>query len=101
MLFRLYNVEEDTLLIDNYDIMHLPIKMVRDVIGYCPQDNFLFSDTIKTNIAFSNPDMKMEDVGFSSIRKEFSDTIAQSESMDDVHISITDEEMDYSQEQEA
>ena len=45
--------------------------------------------------------MKKEDVGFSSIRKEFSDTIAQSESMDDVHISITDEEMDYSQEQEA
>lgn len=80
MLFRLYNVEEGTLLIDNYDIMHLPIHMVRDVIGYCPQDNFLFSDTIKTNIAFSNPDMEMDAVekaaDFSDIRTnilEFSD----------------------------
>lgn len=62
MLFRLYNVEDNTLFIDGYDIMHLPIKMVRDTIGYCPQDNFLFSDSIRNNIAFSNPDMSLEEV---------------------------------------
>ena len=62
MLFRLYNVEDDTLFIDGYDIMHLPIRMVRDTIGYCPQDNFLFSDSIRNNIAFSNPDMSLEEV---------------------------------------
>ncbi len=62
MLFRLYNVEDNTLFIDGYDIMHLPIRMVRDTIGYCPQDNFLFSDSIKNNIAFSNPDMSLEEV---------------------------------------
>ena len=45
--------------------------------------------------------MKKEDLGFSSIRKEFSDTIAQSESMDDVHIDISDEDIDSSAEQEA
>lgn len=62
MLFRLYNVEDNTLFIDGYDIMHLPIRMVRDTIGYCPQDNFLFSDSIRNNIAFSNPDMSLEEV---------------------------------------
>lgn len=62
MLFRLYNVEVNTLFIDGYDIMHLPIRMVRDTIGYCPQDNFLFSDSIRNNIAFSNPDMSLEEV---------------------------------------
>lgn len=62
MLFRLYNVEENTLFIDGYDIMHLPIKMVRDWIGYCPQDNFLYSDSVKANIAFSNPNMPLEQV---------------------------------------
>lgn len=62
MLFRLYNVEDNTLFIDSYDIMHLPIRMVRDTIGYCPQDNFLFSDSIRNNIAFSNPDMSLEEV---------------------------------------
>ena len=54
MLFRLYNVEKGTLFIDGYDIMNLPIKMVRNSIGYAPQDNFLFSDTIRKNISFSN-----------------------------------------------
>lgn len=62
MLFRLYNVEDNTLFIDGYDIMHLPIRMVRDTIGYCPQDNFLFSDSIRNNVAFSNPDMSLEEV---------------------------------------
>ncbi len=62
MLFRLYNVNEGTLFIDGYDIMHLPIKMVRATIGYCPQDNFLFSDSIRNNIAFSNHDMPFEEV---------------------------------------
>ena len=62
MLFRLYNVEENTLFIDDFDIMHLPVKKVRDVIGYCPQDNFLFSDTVRSNIAFSNPDLPLEEV---------------------------------------
>lgn len=62
MLFRLYNVEENTLFIDGYDIMHLPIKLVRDNIGYCPQDNFLFSDSVRNNIAFSNHDMPLEEI---------------------------------------
>lgn len=62
MLFRLYNVNEGTLFIDDIDIMHLPIKEIRENIGYCPQDNFLFSDTIKNNIAFSNEDMSLDEI---------------------------------------
>lgn len=62
MLFRLYNVNEGTLFIDDIDIMHLPIKEIRENIGYCPQDNFLFSDTIKNNIAFSNENMELSEV---------------------------------------
>ncbi len=80
MLFRLYNVKENTLFIDGYDIMHLPIKFIRDNIGYCPQDNFLFSDSIKNNIAFSNNDIDIDQVkdaaDFSSVSQnieEFND----------------------------
>ena len=73
MLFRLYNVKEETLFIDGYDIMHLPIKLIRENIGYCPQDNFLFSDTVRNNIAFSNKDLSPEDVAlaaeFSSVKE--------------------------------
>ncbi|MFW6284793.1 MAG: ABC transporter ATP-binding protein [Bacillota bacterium] len=51
LLLRLYNLEDNKLLIDGFDIMKLPIKQVREAIGYVPQDGFLFSDTIKNNIA--------------------------------------------------
>ena len=53
LLLRVYNVEENTILFDDQDIMKIPFKTVRNNIGYVPQDNFLFSDTIKNNIAFA------------------------------------------------
>lgn len=51
LLLRIYNVPEDSLLIDGVDIMKLPLNTVRESFGYVPQDGFLFSDTIKNNIA--------------------------------------------------
>lgn len=73
MLFRLYNVEEGTLFIDGYDIMKLPIKVVRNSIGYAPQDNFLFSDTIRKNISFANDNLTDEEISnaasFSAVKE--------------------------------
>lgn len=57
LLLRIYNVEENTILLDDIDIMNIPFKKVREGIGYVPQDNFLFSDTIKNNIAFAYEDI--------------------------------------------
>ncbi len=51
LLLRIYNIEENKLFLDGHDIMHLPIKQVRNQIGYVPQDGFLFSDTINNNIS--------------------------------------------------
>ena len=48
------------LLIDGKDINTIPLKTLRENIGYVPQDNFLFSDTLKSNIAFGAED---EDMG--------------------------------------
>ncbi len=53
LLLRTYNIEEKQIFIDGKDIMHIPYKRVRENIGYVPQDNFLFSDTIANNIAFA------------------------------------------------
>lgn len=53
LLLRLYNVRTNEILIDDCDIMKLPIKPLRDAIGYVPQDNFIFSDIIENNISFS------------------------------------------------
>ncbi len=62
MLLRLYNVEEGHIFIDGADIMHLPLQTVRDAIGYVPQDNFLYSDTISHNIAFALKDEDLEEI---------------------------------------
>lgn len=61
-LLRLYNIEENSILIDDIDIMSINIANLRDNIAYVPQDNFLFSDNIKNNIAFSNNKTKMNKI---------------------------------------
>jgi ATP-binding cassette subfamily B protein len=59
-LLRLYNYEPNSILIDGIDIMSLTIDSVRNNVAYVPQDNFLFSDTIKNNICFANIDMDLD-----------------------------------------
>lgn len=61
-LLRLYNIEENSILIDDVDLMKLNITNLRDNIAYVPQDNFLFSDNIKNNIAFSNRKAGMDQI---------------------------------------
>ena len=53
LLLRIYNVPDGTLFIGGSDVNSMPIRKVREHIAYVPQDNFLFSDTILNNIAFS------------------------------------------------
>ncbi len=60
LLLRLYNLPENKLLLDGKDIMKLPIRKVREDIGYVPQDGFLFSDTIRNNIALGVDSREMD-----------------------------------------
>ncbi|PLS05326.1 ABC transporter ATP-binding protein [Neobacillus cucumis] len=52
LLLRLYNPPKNSIYIDQHDIRKIPLKTLRSSIAYVPQDNFLFSSTIKENIAF-------------------------------------------------
>ena len=62
LILRLYNVEDNTIYIDGIDINKIPIKTIRNYSAYVPQDNFLFSDTIESNIAFAYEEINKEDV---------------------------------------
>ena len=62
LLLRLYNVDKNSIFVSGVDIMELPLKTLRENIGYVPQDNFLFSDTIKNNIDFSDGDLPIATV---------------------------------------
>ncbi len=60
LILRTYNVSDGTLFIGGHDVNKIPISCVRDHVAYVPQDNFLFSDTIENNIAFSGQKSKEE-----------------------------------------
>ncbi len=52
LLVRMYDVDEGEIRIDGHGIKEIPLSTLRESIAYVPQDNFLFSDTLQTNIAF-------------------------------------------------
>ncbi len=52
LLFHLYLLPKNSLFLDNKDINEIPVPHLRSSISFVPQDSFLFSDTIRENIAF-------------------------------------------------
>ncbi|MDA3799576.1 MAG: ABC transporter ATP-binding protein [Kiritimatiellae bacterium] len=54
LIMRLYETpERNNLQINGFDIKDIPLSLLRRSIGYVPQDDFLFSDTISNNIDFN------------------------------------------------
>lgn len=49
---RLIEAPDDSLLIDGVAVKDYPLAQLRSSIGYVPQETFLFSDSLKGNIAF-------------------------------------------------
>lgn len=69
LLLRLYNVEENKILLDGLDIMGYSLEQVRTSIAYVPQENFLFKQTIDENISFALPHVdgdKVEQAAYAS-----------------------------------
>lgn len=52
LLLRMYDVSEGRIRLDGTDIRDLDLGSLREQISYVPQDVFLFSETVKGNIAF-------------------------------------------------
>ena len=62
LLIRLYDPTEGAILVDGVDIRDLDLQRLRHEIAIATQDVFLFSDTIDSNIAYSDPDMSEQQV---------------------------------------
>jgi len=52
---RLYDATEGQVLVDGRDVRTLPLETLRSAVAYVPQESFLFSETIRDNIAFGKP----------------------------------------------
>jgi ATP-binding cassette subfamily B protein len=62
LISRLYDVTEGKIAIDEKEISTLNLNDLRNSIGIVPQDAFLFSDSIKSNIKFGKEDATDEEV---------------------------------------
>ncbi|MGG2024600.1 ABC transporter ATP-binding protein [Gottfriedia sp. S16(2024)] len=59
---RFYDVTKGSIKIDGVDIRDYDLKSMREKIGIVLQDNFLFSDTVKSNIRYGNPSASEEEI---------------------------------------
>jgi ATP-binding cassette subfamily B protein len=62
LLMRFYDVTDGAVLVDGKDIRDLTVESLRSHIGVVSDDAFLFSDTIRDNIAYGRPDADMDHV---------------------------------------
>jgi ATP-binding cassette subfamily B protein len=59
---RIYDADAGAVLIDGRPIREFPLEALRRNIGFVPQETFLFSDTIRANIAFGKEDATDDEV---------------------------------------
>lgn len=75
LIARVYDCRPGSILIDGRPVREYPLDTLRANIGFVPQETFLFSESIRQNIAFGTPNATEEEVlraaESAHIRKEF------------------------------
>ena len=59
---RIFDAASDSVFIDRRPVREYPLGFLRENIGFVPQETFLFSETVRENIAFGKPDATEEEV---------------------------------------
>ncbi|MET8246274.1 ABC transporter ATP-binding protein [Streptomyces sp. NPDC005202] len=62
LLPRFYDVTHGAVLVGGHDVRELTLDSLRAAIGLVPEDSFLFSDTVRNNIAYGRPDATQEEI---------------------------------------
>lgn len=57
LLLREYDVDQGAIYLNGHDIRDYRLADLRSLMGYVPQDQFLFASSILDNIRFGNPDL--------------------------------------------
>ncbi len=77
LIGRLTEPTRGRILIDGQDVQNMPLSVLREGIGYVPQDVFLFSDSIGNNIAFGTIGASEEDVHQAAFEAELLETVLE------------------------
>lgn len=63
LLLRFYDYQDGCINVNGIDLKQYPVRQIRDMITYIPQDCYLFEGTISENIAYgSKTEVSMEDI---------------------------------------
>jgi len=62
LLPRFYDVTRGAVLIGGHDVRELTLDSLRAAIGLVPEDSFLFSETVRDNIAYGRPEATQEEI---------------------------------------
>ncbi|WP_107422134.1 ABC transporter ATP-binding protein [Streptomyces lushanensis] len=62
LLPRFYDVTHGAVLVGGHDVRELTLDSLRAAIGLVPEDSFLFSDTVRANVAYGKPDATEEEI---------------------------------------
>ena len=62
LISRIYDPKKGDIFIGDKNIKSIEISKLRSLISYVPQNNFLFSESIKKNIEFGNPSSSIDDI---------------------------------------
>ncbi|MEU0671819.1 ABC transporter ATP-binding protein [Streptomyces sp. NPDC006172] len=62
LLPRFYDVTRGAVLVGGHDVRELTLDSLRAAIGLVPEDSFLFSDTVRANIAYGRPDATDDEI---------------------------------------
>ncbi|MGQ5608785.1 ABC transporter ATP-binding protein [Streptomyces sp. EKS3.2] len=62
LLPRFYDVTRGAVLVGGHDVRELTLDSLRAAIALVPEDSFLFSDTVRANIAYGRPDATDEEI---------------------------------------
>lgn len=62
LILRIYEAPPHQLFLDGLDIRRIPLKTLREQVGYVDQEPFLFSDTLRENLSFGHPKAGEEEV---------------------------------------
>ncbi len=79
LIAREYDATAGHVLVDDVDVRRIPLETLRRAIGYVPQDTFLFSDTVRANIALGYPDAPADAIDYACEVAQFSETVANLE----------------------
>ncbi len=75
MIPRLVEPTRGEVRIDGRRVQEIPLEALRSSIGYVPQEVFLFSDTVASNIAFGEQEARMEEIRRAAMEAELLDNI--------------------------